>query len=227
MCSARAPIRVAIASALRAGTAVGIAADTLGQQRRQPHFLEHVEIVVRRGAVGADADVEPELQHAARRARCRRRASGCSSDCGRRPRRILQRPHLAVVHVHAVRGKHLGAEQSLLLDPRDHRHAVHPPRVFDLLSSVSDEVGVQRHVELRRELGAGAQDLRRAGVRRVRRRDRARSAGGPPALDEVARARETRLRSWPRPARESAAPSARRSARMPASAVASATASSK
>ena len=40
-----------------------VAAHTLGEQRRQPHLLEHVEIVVRRGAVGADADCDAKLQH--------------------------------------------------------------------------------------------------------------------------------------------------------------------
>ena len=41
----------------------GIAADPFGEQRREPRLLEHVEIVVRRRAIGADADVQPERQH--------------------------------------------------------------------------------------------------------------------------------------------------------------------
>ena len=169
-----------------------IAADALREQRRQPCFLEHVEVVVRSGPVGPDADVDAEFQHFGNG-----RDAGAELQVARRVVRdacaeILQRAYLSFVHVHTVRGQHLGAEQSLLFDIGHHRHAIHAPRLFDFEQRLR-EVRVQRHIEFRRELGAVAQDLRCAGIRRVRR------GGGDdqrviaPAADEIARARQAVL----------------------------------
>ena len=99
---------------------------------------------------------------------------------------LQQAANLAFVHVHAVRGQHLGAEESLLLDIGNHRHAVLPPRLLDLEQRFG-EMRVQRHVELRGQLGAGAQDVGRARVWRMRRRPRHDQGVPSPALDEVPR----------------------------------------
>ena len=101
-----------------------IAARPLGQQRRQPRLLEHVEIVVRGRAVGADADVQRQLAHARHRRDARAELQVARRVVRHACPEVLQRAHLAVVHVHTVRGEHLGAEDPLLLHPRDHRHAV-------------------------------------------------------------------------------------------------------
>ena len=166
-----------------------IAAGALGEQRREPHLLEHVEVVVRRRAVGADADVDAELQHARHR-----RDAGAELEVARRVVRdarieVLQRADLAFVHVHAVRREHLRLEQPVLLHPRHDRHAVLSTGRLDLERRFG-EVDVQRHVELGGQLRARAQDFRRAGVGRVRRRRRDDQRMAAPALDEVARARE-------------------------------------
>ncbi len=104
-----------------------IAARPFREQRRQPHLLEHVEIVVGRRAVGADADVDAELQHARDR-----RDTGAQLQVARRivghaGVEILQGANLSVVHVHAVRGQHLRVEESLLLHPWHDRHAMLAP----------------------------------------------------------------------------------------------------
>ena len=167
----------------------GIAARALRQERGQARFLEHVEVVVGRRTVRADADVQPELQHARHR-----RDAGGELQVARRVVRdpgvgVLHLPHLAFVHVHAVRGQHLRVEEPLLLHPGHHRHAVLLARVVHLLQRFG-EMDVQRHVELRRELGARAQDFGRARVRRVRRGRRDDQRVVAPALDEVARTRQ-------------------------------------
>ena len=66
MPSARAPPIVAISSAVRAGTARGSLGLQLVQERRLPHRLEHVEVVVAGGAVGAEADGDAGRAHARR-----------------------------------------------------------------------------------------------------------------------------------------------------------------
>ena len=75
--NAAAPPRVAIASTSRAGSAPGPAAHGL-QRRRQPHLLEHVELVVARRAVGAERHATRRARASRRPARCRIRASGSS-----------------------------------------------------------------------------------------------------------------------------------------------------
>ena len=185
----RAPSRVAIASASRAGTAVGSppvplassAASRISSNMSRSLFdaapsVPMPTLTPSSSIFATGATPAAELQVARRVVR----------DAGAG---VLQRPHLAFVHVHAVRGQHLRVEQPLLLDPRHHRHAVRSPRLLDLEQRLG-EVRVQRHVELDGELGAGAQDLRRAGVRRVRRRRRHDQRMALPPLDEVARARQ-------------------------------------
>ena len=90
-CIARAPRRVAMASACTRRECRRIAADALGQERRQPRLLEHVEIVVRRGAVGADPDVEAELDHLRNRrdARPQFQVAGRVVRNARRVRRVM------------------------------------------------------------------------------------------------------------------------------------------
>ena len=52
---------------LRRGQGGGIAAGVLRHKRRQAHLFEHVQVVVGRRAVGADADVNPGFEHSAHR----------------------------------------------------------------------------------------------------------------------------------------------------------------
>ena len=86
---------------------------------------------------------------------------------------VLQRAHLAFVHVHAVRGQHLRVEQALLLHPRHDRHAVR--RAASPRPRAASRTGA-----------CGA-------ARRTRRRARRRRAGS--------RACRCRARAAPAPAR--------------------------
>ena len=93
-------------------------------ERGEPHLLEHVEVVVRRGAVRADTDRNAKLQHLRNR-----RHAGTQLEVARRIVRhagtgVLQRAHLTLVDVHAVSRQHPRVEQPLLLHPRHNRHAV-------------------------------------------------------------------------------------------------------
>ena len=208
MWSARAPRRVAMASASRAGQRRRIAADPLGEQRGEPRFLEHVEIVVRGRAVGADADVQSQLQHAGDRRHARAELEVARRIVGDAGAGILQRPHLAVVHVHAVRGEHLRAEEALFLDPGNHRHPVRLPRVSTsrsvserwVWSGTSNSAASSAHarrisgVQVYGACGAGAGHDQRMAA---------------PSLDEVPGAAPASPRSSSRRARGSAAPSAR------------------
>ena len=58
----RAPPIVAISSAVRALTTRGSLRHELVQKRRLAHRLEHVEVVVAGGAVGAEAERDAGLQ---------------------------------------------------------------------------------------------------------------------------------------------------------------------
>jgi hypothetical protein len=127
---------------------------------------------------------------------------------------VPERADFPLVHVDAVRREHLRLEQPLLLDPGDDRHPVGLPGLLRLEERLR-QVRVQRHVVLRGELRAGAQDLRRAGVRRVRGRPGQDERMPLPPLDERRGAGEKRRTVCPQ------------NARMPAPAAASATASSK
>ena len=104
-------------------------------------------------------------------------------------REVLQRSNLSFVDVHAMRRHDLGPEQPLLSDPRHDGHAVDAARVLDFEQRFG-EVRQQRHVELGGQVGAGPQDLRRAGVRRVRRRGGHDQRMRVPARDEAAGAGE-------------------------------------
>ena len=167
----------------------GIAARAFRQERGQACFLEHVEVVVGCRTVRADPDIQAELHHARHR-----RDSGGELQVARRVVRdtgagVLDLPHLAFVHMHAVSGQHLRAEKPLLFHPGHYWHAVLLARVVHLLQRFG-EVDVQRHVELRRELGARAQDFGCARVGRVRRGRRDDQRVVAPALDEIPRTRQ-------------------------------------
>ena len=86
MPSARAPSIVAISSARPRRHGARIARLQLVQERRLPHRLEHVEIVVAGGAVGAEADARRRRRASRRPWRCRSPASCCSRDCATRRR---------------------------------------------------------------------------------------------------------------------------------------------
>ena len=149
------------------GNRGGIAARPLGQERGQPRFLEHVEVVVRCGAIGANPHVDPELEHL----RNRRDAGPELQIAGRVVRdtgvRVAQRPDFSLVHVHAVRGEDARIEQPLLFRPWDHGHAVFLARALDLERRFR-QMRVQRHVEFGRQLGTRAKDFGGAGVGRMR-----------------------------------------------------------
>jgi hypothetical protein len=219
-----APSRVAISSACRAGSAVGSPVDALGQQRRQPHLLEHVEIVVRGGpsvpmptfrpnsSILTGATPEPSF----------RLLDGLWANARAR---VLQRPHLALVDVHAVRGEHARVEQPLLLHPRDDRHAV----LVAHCSTSSErlrEVRVQRHVELAAS-SAHARGSRPCRCRARAARRPARSAGAPSSATMNSRAGPASPRSSPRRAPGTSARSCRTARASRRTAVASATSSSK
>ena len=61
---ASAPMRVAISRVWAAGTAVGIAAGTFSKEGCQTHFLEEIQVVVGGGAIGADSDIQTQIEHA-------------------------------------------------------------------------------------------------------------------------------------------------------------------
>ena len=69
----------------RRGNRAGIAGGQLVQERRLAHRLEHVEVVVAGGAVGAEADGNAGRAHRRRPARRRSPASCCSRDCATTP----------------------------------------------------------------------------------------------------------------------------------------------
>ena len=66
---------------------VGSLRRELGEERRLAHRLEHVEVVVAGGAVGAEAERDAGRQVLRRPARCRSPASCCFRGCARRRRR--------------------------------------------------------------------------------------------------------------------------------------------
>ncbi len=167
----------------------GIAADPFCEQRREPRLFEHVEIVVRRGAVGPDADVHSQRQHLRHRCDTCAELEVARGVVGDARREVLQRSNLSFVDVHAVRRDDLGPEQALLPDPRHDRHAVDAPRVFHLEQRFG-EVRQQRHVVLRSELRAGPQDFRRACVGRMRCGAGDDERMRAPARDQLSRARE-------------------------------------
>ncbi len=166
-----------------------IAADPLGEQRREPQLLEHVEIVVRGRAVGADPDRGADLEHLHDRRDARPEfevARRIVRDAGAR---LAQRTDLSFVHVDAVRREDPRFEEALLLHPRHDRHAVLAPGRIHFERRLG-QVRVERHVELGGELRAGAEDLGRAGVRRVRRDGGDDQLVPAPSRDEITRAIE-------------------------------------
>ena len=177
---------------LARGNGGGIAVGALGEQRRQPRLLEHVEVVVRRRPVGADADVDAELQHPRDRCDAGRQlqvAGGIVGDAGIE---VLERANLAVVHVNAVRGQDLRTEQAVLANVGDARHAVAIAQLLNFEQRLG-EMDVQGDVEFGRQLRARSQDLRRARIGRVGRRRGHDERMALPALDELARAGEAFL----------------------------------
>ena len=89
-----------------------IVGGSLGENRRQPHFLEHIEVVVAGGAVRADANRQVALEHL----RHRRDAAGELEVAGRAVSdgrlAIVQDVHLVLVDVDAVRRQHFRVEQA-------------------------------------------------------------------------------------------------------------------
>ena len=164
----------------------GIPAGAFGGERGQPRFFEHVQIVVRCRAIGADPHVDTELDHL----RDRRDAGSKLQIAGRvvcdSGVCIAERPDFSLVHVHAVRSQDARIEQPLLFRPWDHGHAVFLARTFDLERRFG-QMGVKRHVEFNRQLGTCAKDLRGAGVWRVRRNGRNDRRMPLPFRDEGAR----------------------------------------
>ena len=101
---ARAPPIVAMSSAACAGTAVGSRVRQLGQKRRLPHRLEHVEVVVAGGPVGPEPQRRRRPPDTSSPAPSRWRASCCSRDCAtRRPAAGARIGDVLVGHPHAVR----------------------------------------------------------------------------------------------------------------------------
>ena len=96
-----------MSSACGAGRAVGSLRHSFGDEGRQAHFLEHIQVVVGGGAVGADAHVQSRFEHFRHRRKTggefqvRRRIMGdaCAG--------MLQRADLANIHMDAVRGDQL------------------------------------------------------------------------------------------------------------------------
>ena len=74
------------------------------------YFLEHVEVVVRGAAVGADADFEAELEHLGDGSNTGAEfqvAGGVVRDAGAG---VFLGAHFALVDVDAVGGQHAGVE---------------------------------------------------------------------------------------------------------------------
>ena len=123
-CSARAPRRVAMASASRAGSAVGSPPMPLASSAASRISSNMSRSLFDAGPSVPMPTSSPSSQHPRDR-----RDAGAELQVARRVVRdagagVLQRAHLAVVHVHAVRGQHLRVEQALLLHPGNDRHAV-------------------------------------------------------------------------------------------------------
>ena len=153
---------------LRRGQDGGIVAGVLRHQRRQPHLLEHVQVVVGRRAVGADADVNPGLEHVAHRRDPRSQLEVRGRVVNHAGVVALQDSDLAFVHMNAMRGHDLDVEDAVLFDVGDDRRAVFHPAVAHLQGGLG-QVDLQGRIELSRQVRAGAQDLRGAGERRMRR----------------------------------------------------------
>ncbi len=146
----------------------GIHRAHLGDQRGQAQLLDHIQGVVAGRAIGADAHVQPDLEHLIHL----RDAAGQLEVAAGIVRDahvvVLERVHLALVQVDAVRGRGPGLEDAQLLKPRHRRHIVLLAVIFDLLGRLGD-VDVQRRVELQRQIHGPLDQLRRDGVGRVRR----------------------------------------------------------
>ncbi len=96
--------------------------------------------------------------------------------------------HLAHVDVDAVRSDDLGFEDALLFHIWHNGHALFVAHGFHFERGFGN-VDVQRDVVLFGNIGAGAQDLGRGGVRRVRRNGGDDERMPLPFFDEFARVR--------------------------------------
>ena len=179
-----------------------IAGRELVQERRLAHRLEHVEVVVAGGAVGAETDGHAGALHRDHRRRCRSPASCCSRDCA--TRRRAARPRIAMsAGVEPARA--CAASVRPPQKPIDSRNCVGVVLCFvlrdlDLVRGLG-EVDDQRAPL--RDRRARADRLQRRRVERVHRvrRDRRRRSGRPlPLPDERRRRGRGRRPASSRPA---------------------------
>ena len=146
-----------------------VAADSLGEQRRQPHLLEHVEVVVRRRR---------------RRCRCRPRrrdqaslppaphpspASDCWWGCGQRRHRRPSSVRISPSSTCTQWAASTRASNSRCFFTHGTTGMPCSRRDWSTSSSVSARWVWSGNVELAGELGARPEDLDGAGVRGVRR----------------------------------------------------------
>ena len=140
-----------------------IASRSFGQEGRQAHFFEHIQIVVRGRSVGSQADVHAGFQHIPDGGK----SGGQLHVAGRVVRYpcagVLQCVDFSIVDVNAMRGKQLGFKKAKLLNPWDDRHIVGLTPFFDFLLRLGN-VGQQRNIKFESKLDAGAQNLYGAGV---------------------------------------------------------------
>ncbi len=155
----------------------------LGHETRQAQFFKHIKVVVRGRAIGADAKVHAGGQHLGYRREAGSKFQVAGGIVGNSCPGVLQSVDLTLVNVDTVRRQDLGLEQPELLDPRYDRHVVCLPPILYFLSGLSN-VNMKRHVELNRQIGAGTQDLRRAGVHGVGRHRGHDQWMASPAADE-------------------------------------------
>ena len=205
-----------------------IAGRVLGQERGRQHLLEHVEVVVAGGAVGAQAQPQPFRQHLARPAPRPTRASCCSAGSGRRrrppPSGCARSPGVSQTPCAPSTPLRRKPEVAQVLGGRLAVALAHLSLLVRRLGEVDED---RRAVPVGERARGAAASRGRPGRSSAAPPRPSRSGSPGPALQEALRVGERVRRSSCCRGRGTRSASRRRRTRMPASLAASATWSSK
>jgi len=164
----------------------------LHQQRRQPHFFEHIQVVIARRPIGADAQPHAALEHLLDGRDSARQLEVAGWVVRHGDAVLVQQPDLLRIDMHAVGGDRLRAENAQLCHPLHDLLLERLPAFVRLLPRLQD-MDLEQNVELQCQLGARLEDLVRAGVRGMRRHRRHDQRVAQPILDELARVSQALL----------------------------------
>ncbi len=166
------------------GQGGGVIGDAFGHEGGQTHFFEHIQIVIGSGAVGADAHIQAQFQHALHRRKAGGQLEVGGGVVGHTCAQVLHGADFAFVHMNAVGGQDFGLEQAAFFHVGHHGHAVLFAHVGHFTGGFRN-VCVEGHIKLGSQLGRGAQDFGRAGVGGVGGDGRHDEGVVFPALDKI------------------------------------------